>query len=102
MSEDIRAKLEARADEGGNENCALCTGALDADKSKRGMVEFMDGWFWICNQCKNEVGLDFDYTQYSTVDELSDNCTVIPYMKRGRKSALKWLKKEFGITIEAD
>lgn len=84
-----------RARKEGTKNCALCRGNLDTNESERGVVEFYDGWFWICSICKLKVGKDFDHAQK---DDYGD-CVVIPYFKRSRRYFLKWLKEECEIEI---
>lgn len=84
-----------RADREGTENCALCCTSLDVDKNKRGVIEFFDGWFWICSECKHKVGKTFDCTRQKDYGDHD----VIPYSKRSRKYSLRWLEKEYQITI---
>lgn len=75
--------------------CVLCCGNIDADEESRGIIEFMDGWFWICSKCRKVVGGILDMTQ---VDDWADT-DIPPYYKRSRKSWLNYLEKELEIII---
>ncbi len=75
--------------------CVLCLGDIDKQEEDRGIIEFMDGWFWICSKCRKIVGDTLDLTQ-------ADNwykTDIPPYYKRSRKYWLKYLEKEHQITI---
>lgn len=74
-------------------SCVLCLGDIDADEESRGIIEFNDGWFWICSKCRLVVGKTFDLTQ---IDDWGEG-EIPPYLKRSRKCWLKWLEKEYQI-----
>jgi len=84
-----------RAREESTTTCPLCTHKLDDKEDKRGVVEFFDGWFWVCSKCKAKVGKEFDCTQHTSYGE----GTTVYGCKRSRKHNLKWLEKEHQITI---
>jgi hypothetical protein len=69
-----------------NSDCVICKGALDFDKNCWGIVEFTDGWYWICSSCRNAVGI-YDHTKHSS----RDNVETIPYERRSRKRWWAWL-----------
>jgi len=75
--------------------CVLCRGDIDEKEEDRGIMEFMDGWFWICSKCRKIVGGTLDMTQ------VEDLCTtdIPPYYKRSRKHWLKYLERKHQIKI---
>lgn len=73
--------------------CVLCRGDIDEKEDDRGIVEFMDGWFWICSKCRGIVGGKLDMTQ---VDDWG-KADIPPYYKRSRKYLLKYLEEEHQI-----
>jgi len=77
------------------EECALCLGELDVEENKRGIVEFMDGCYWICNKCRKVVGKVLDMTQVEDYCETD----IPPYYKKSRRHWLKYLEKEHQISI---
>ncbi len=79
-----------------SKTCVLCQGPLDSEEKERGIIEFMDGWFWICSKCRKIVGRTFDQTQCKSIAEGE----IPPYYKRSRKYWLKWLEEEYQITIK--
>jgi hypothetical protein len=76
--------------------CALCQSHIDQDEEDRGIVEFIDGWYWICSECRKTVGKVLDATQCKEFTEWA----IPPYSKRSRKHWLGWLEKEYKIIIE--
>ena len=77
-----------------NTSCVFCLGDL-GDESGRGIVEFTDGWFWICPACRQIVGKTLDQTQ--AVDYSYD---IPPFKMRSRKRWLKYLEGEHQIKFE--
>jgi len=75
------------------ESCVLCLGDNPREED-RGIIEFYDGWFWICSKCRKLLaGTLLDVTQSSDWGTQ----TVIPYHKRSRKRWLKYLQEEHQI-----
>lgn len=78
-------------------SCVLCLGNMDPEEENRGIIEFYDGWFWICSKCRQIVaGTLLDMTQ----SEDWGTQEVIPYFKRSRKRWLKYLEEEHQIIIK--
>jgi len=77
-------------------NCVICLNNIDSQESDRGIIEFYDGWFWICSKCR-ELLKDklLDMTQSDDWGKQE----VIPYSKSSRKRWLQWLQKEHSITL---
>jgi len=92
----LTQEYQRRARDEGTRTCALCGGVLDTDENERGVVQFTDGWFWVCSSCKAKVGKVFDASQSDRYAEAD----YIPYLKRNRKHNLKWLKDEYEIDIQ--
>ena len=77
-------------------SCVLCLGDLEVKEDDRGIVEFLDGWFWICSKCRKALaGTLVDMTQ----SEDWGKQETIPYFKRSRKYWLKYLEQEHGVLI---
>jgi len=91
----LTEEYQRRAESQSTKTCALCGDILDSDKSERGVVQFADGWFWVCSSCKGKVGKLFDASQS---DEYAE-ADYIPYQKRSRKRNLRWLREEYQIDI---
>lgn len=94
----LTREFQRRARREGTENCALCSGILNTDENERGVVQFVDGWFWVCSSCKAKVGNLFDASQSDNYAE----AWYIPYHKRSRKRSQTWLKEEYQIEIQLD
>ena len=78
------------------ESCVLCFGDIDPAEEDRGIIEFLDGWFWICSKCRKLVaGKLIDMTQ----SEDWGKQEVIPYHERSRKRWLNYLEEEHQIDI---
>jgi len=91
----LTEEYQRRARREGTKTCPLCGAILDVHDSERGVVEFMDGWFWVCGKCKEKLGRTFDCTQHDDYGEGE----VIRCYKRSRRYSLKWLKEEYQIEI---
>lgn len=77
------------------DDCILCRRKITSiPLEERGIVEFWDGWFWICPNCKEPMA-DFDQTQYKPWYRAEE----IRYSSRSRKYWLNYLDKEYGIKI---
>ncbi len=77
--------------------CTYCRRSLaDVEKADRGVVEFFDGWFWICPACRLVVGDTFDQTQclpwYHT--------QYPPYFQKSRRYWAKWFEDEYGMVFD--
>lgn len=72
-------------------HCLLCQGHLDDKEENRGIIEFQDGWFWICSKCKKVVGATFDQTQ----SEPWWDTVIPPYYAKSRGWWLKWFEREY-------
>jgi len=91
----MREIYAERADRAGKKWCPLCRAILDDDKDRRGVVEFIDGWFWVCGECISKLGKVFDCTQQADYG----GHIVIRYFRRSRKFVLRYLKEEHQIII---
>jgi hypothetical protein len=95
-AEETRAHFRDRIPE--LESCVLCLRDIDVKEEDRGIIEFTDGWFWICSKCRKLVeGKLIDKTQSDDWGRQE----VIPYYKRSRKRWLKYLEEEHQIIINA-
>lgn len=79
-----------------SKTCVLCLGDLDSEEENRGIIEFYDGWFWICSKCRKVVA---DTLLDMTQSEDWGKQDAIPYHKRSRKRWLKYLEKEHQVII---
>jgi hypothetical protein len=94
-AEEIRAHFRDVIRE--SKSCVLCLGDMDLEEEDRGIVEFYDGWFWICSKCRKILsGSMLDMTQF----EDWGTQEVIPYFKRSRKRWLRYLEEEHRIIIK--
>lgn len=95
----LREQFEATIlrDSHDSKDCSLCLSLLEKDKNDRGIVEFKDGWYWICSSCRKVVGKIFDLTQCSDYAEWE----VIRYSKRSRNHWVIWLSQNYEIDIYA-
>ena len=91
----LTEEYKRRARREATKTCPLCTRKLEDDENKRGVVEFLDGWFFICGRCKAKVGKTFDLTENDDYGQGE----AIRYFKRSRKHILKWLLEEYQINI---
>lgn len=76
--------------------CVLCLRSLDGiPQEERGIIEFYNGWWWICPNCKRFMR-EFDQTQFEPWSQQ----TEIPYFRKSRKWWVAWLEKEYDIKIK--
>jgi len=73
--------------------CALCRSSLrGVAVADRGIIEFHDGFFWICPACRKKIP-DSDQTQHVPWAR-----TPFPrYSRRSRRSWLQWFRDEYGV-----
>jgi len=95
MAVDMKEEFAKRADRVNYKNCPLCLHKLDADKDKMGVVEFLDGYFWVCNKCMAKLGESFDCRKQKDWGAHE----TIRYFRRSRKFVLAWLKQEYQVQI---
>lgn len=74
----------------------MCHGVLDPEEAKRGIVEFYDGWCWVCGKCRKSLaGTLVDMTQ----SEDWGKQETLPYSKRSHKRTLQYLEREHHVVI---
>lgn len=74
-------------------NCVVClTDIRSVNQEDRGIIEFFDGWWWICPKCKKLMP-GFDQTQC----EPWYHSDTIPYYRKSRKYWLAYLEREYNI-----
>ncbi len=76
-------------------DCILCRSSLDeVGNNERGVLEFHDGWFWICPICRGKIP-DCDQAEH----EPWYLAKQPPYYARSRKQWLAWFQEKYGVTF---